>query len=111
MSNEDVLAAVREFFRRVDHAGLVLPNGWFGRPYDNLLQLTRVEADETSLLIELDGQLILTFAGEPKLTASDRGLRLSRFVSLAWDWTEFGTTVLHHEHFSSVTVEFVEPID
>lgn len=110
MTNNDVLAIVREFFSRVGYAGLVLPSGWFGRPYDNLLQLTRSEASGQSLLLELDGQLILTFAGEPQVTSGDGGLRLGGFASLAWDWTEFGSTVSHHEEFSAGEVEFVAPM-
>lgn len=109
MTNSDALATVREFFSNVGYAGLILPSGWFGRPYDNLLQLTRSEASDQALVLELDSQLILTFAGEPQVTPSEKGLRLSGFAALAWDWTEFGSTVPHHEEFSAGEVQFVAP--
>lgn len=110
ITNNDIVAEVRDFFARVGYAGLILPNGWFGRPYDNLLQLTRSEASEGALVLELDGQLVLTFAGEPRLASSDRGLRLTGFASVAWDWTEFGSTASHHEEFASGEVELVAPM-
>ena len=110
MTNQDTLVAVRQFFTTVGYSGLILPSGWFGRPYDNLLQLTRSEAREQSLILELDGQLVLTFAGEPRATSTERGLLLSGFNALAWDWTEFGSAVPHHEKFLSGEVELVAPV-
>lgn len=110
MTNIDILAEVRDFFAKVGFAGLVLPSGWFGRPYDNLLQLTRSEASGEALILELDGQLVLTFVGEPRLTPTDRGLRLTGFTGLAWDWTEFGSAASHHEEFASGEVELVAPM-
>lgn len=110
MSNNDALVTVREFFSAVGYAGLILPSGWFGRPYDNLLQLTRSEASDQSLLLEFDNQLVLTFAGAPQVTSTDKGLRLSGFAALAWDWTEFGSTASHHEEFASGEVELVAPM-
>ncbi len=110
MTNNDIVNEVRKFFAAVGFAGLILPSGWFGRPYDNLLELTRSEATEESLVLEFDGQLVLTFAGAPRLASTDEGLRLTGFTSLAWDWTEFGSTASHHEEFAFGEVDLVAPI-
>ena len=110
MTNNDTLATVRQFFAAAGYAGLVLPTGWFGRPYDNLLQLTRGEASDQTLVLELDRQLILTFSGEPQVTTTEEGLRLTGFTALEWDWTEFGSATSHHERFDSGEVEFVVPM-
>lgn len=110
MANDGTLAIVRLFFRTVGYVGLILPSGWFGRPYDNLLQLTRSEASDQSLVLELDSRLILTFAGEPQVTPTEKGLRLGGFTRLTWDWTEFGSTTSHHEEFDSGEAEFVAPM-
>lgn len=107
MTNESTLDTVRDFFATMGYAGLILPSGWFGRPFDNLHQLTRSEASEQSLLIELDNQLVLTFSGELWATPTDEGLRLGGFTSLAWDWTEIGSTASHHEQFMSGEVHLV----
>ncbi len=110
MTNNDSVAVVRDFFATVGVAGLVLPSGWFGRPYDNLLQLTRSEASREPLILAFDGQLVLMFAGEPGLTSTDRGLRLTGLTRLTWDWSEFGSTASHHEEFTSGEVELVAPM-
>lgn len=107
MTNDDALVAIREFFGTAGYAGLILPTGWFGRPYDNFLQLTGSEAADESLMVELDEQLVLTFSGQPRVTTTGSGLRVSGFAALAWDWTEFGSTVSHHEEFWTGEVEFV----
>lgn len=109
-TNTEALAAIREFFTSVGQAGLVLPDGWFGRPHDNLHQLTRIEGNDESLVVELDGQLVLTFAGEPRVTRTDKGLRLGRFTALAWDWTEYGSTISRHKNFATGEVELVAPM-
>lgn len=40
MTVERTLQTVLTFFADFNVAGLKLPDGWFGRPYDNLHQLT-----------------------------------------------------------------------
>lgn len=110
MRNSQTLAIVRDFFSNVGYAGLILPNGWFGRPHDNLLRLTRAEAAEGQLLLELEGQLLLTFAGEPRAISTARGLKLSGFTTVTWDWTEFGSATSHHEQWESGTVELIAPM-
>ena len=63
MPISETVRVITEFFDDQLAAGLVLPNGWFGRPYDNLHQLTGCTVAGDTMRIELDGQLILTFAG------------------------------------------------
>ena len=107
MSNYDAVASVREFFGGVGYAGLVLPSGWFGRPYDNLLSLTRSEATPKSLLLELDDQLILSFSGDVRASASEKGMELRGYTSLVFAWTEFGSNASDRDEFVSGTIEFV----
>ena len=45
--------------------------------------------------------------GQPRVTTTGNGLKLGGFAALAWDWTEFGSTVSHHEEFGIGEVEFV----
>jgi hypothetical protein len=106
MSNYDAVASVREFFGGVGYAGLILPTGWFGRPYDNLLTLTRSEAAPKSLLLELDDQLILSFSGDVQVRASEKGIQLRGYTSLVFEWTEFGSNASHRDEFVSGTIEF-----
>ena len=58
--------------------------------------------------IELDGQLILTFAGAGLVAVRDRdGLTLREFNTLAWDWRPYLSLEEHHEDFSDGDVTFV----
>lgn len=104
---QDALTAVRGFFASVGMAGLILPSGWFGRPYDNLLRLTHSEVTSGLLRLELEGQLVLTFSGDARATTTATGLRLTGYSGLAWDWIEFGSATRHHEKFTGGQVEFV----
>ncbi len=110
MSLESARKMVTQFFNKVEVAGLKLPNGWFGRPYDNWHRLTDVHATEDEgMVIELDGQLQLQFLGQVRVKIDDNILQLSGFTDLNWNWTEYGSPVHHREHFDSGVVELVGP--
>lgn len=42
---------IKFFFLRHRSCGLKLPNGWFGRPYENRLSLVKAEAHDDALII------------------------------------------------------------
>ena len=57
---------IKFFFLRHRSCGLKLPNGWFGRPYDNRLSLVEVEIHDDALVIELITLCILfSMASQP----------------------------------------------
>jgi hypothetical protein len=60
----DVAAALSKWCGRNRAVGLILPRGWFGRPYDNNLQLTWAHGRGTRLFVELDGELVLIATGD-----------------------------------------------
>ena len=43
---------ISQWFEREEGAGLVLPDGWYGRPFDNLLNLISIERDAIVLLAD-----------------------------------------------------------
>lgn len=101
------LKAVREFFREFDDVGLVLPDGWFGRPFDNLFRLTRSEMQPGLLILELEENLILSFRGDIQLERTGAKLRIDGFSEFDLDWIEFGSTASHHDRFTRGAVELV----
>lgn len=110
MTGYDVaLRTVHEFFKAAGSAGLVLPNGWFGRPYDNQLRLTHSEADRQSLVLVLDGHLVLTLVGPLRVYQSGDGLRLTGFTWARWDTTTDGGTVASPQEFASGEIAFIAP--
>jgi hypothetical protein len=88
---------VRWFGRGV--AGLVLPTGWFGRPFDNAHELTWCEARKDRLLVELDGQQLLTATREIGLEIAGNELVVTA-EQVVFDWIEYGTPKVHAEVFA-----------
>jgi len=111
MTPSEIAQVVETFFADHSAAGLVLPNGWFGRPYDNLHQLTACTAAGHAVRVELDGQLSLSFEGAETVAVRDRdGLVVYGFTRLLWDWRSYGSFEGHHEVFSDGEVAFVAPL-
>lgn len=101
---------IQEWFRKRLGGGLVLPNGWFGRPYDNIHQLSELIEDGEKLSLSLDGgQLILNFEGAPQIEATHEELVFTGFRSLRFDWKEYGSNRPHTDCFDSGLVKIVAP--
>jgi hypothetical protein len=108
--------AVSGFFAEHGVAGLVLPHGWFGRPHDNMHELTSCTAGDDALRVVLDGRQVLTFHGPGTVAAPDlveidgaSGLRVSGFTRLDWDWHAYGSGESHHQAFLEGETTFVAP--
>lgn len=76
------------FFERRKRAWLVLPDGWYGRPFDSLFTLTLVRDVPNGLYIELEGGRELSFEGSMVVRSSHYGkypsLDISGFESVLW---------------------------
>jgi hypothetical protein len=96
-----------ERFQEAGGASLKLPAGWFGRPYDNVHQLTAVTALAGRLVIALDSQMVLTLAHPATVTTELRKLTLSGFAHGTWDWDECASDRSHVEILDRGVVEFV----
>ncbi|SEL43645.1 hypothetical protein [Streptacidiphilus jiangxiensis] len=79
-------------------AGLILPRGWFGRPYDNRHELTWTQARRTKLVLELDHQLLLVLT-EPAMPRTEGPNLVMPFQQLVFDWQEYGSPSPHAESF------------
>jgi hypothetical protein len=95
------------WFARQKGAGVVLPDGWFGRPYDNMHELTFLELRPHKLIIELDNQLLLTLTEPGRVTAADGELLLDGFAQCVFDWQEYGSLRPHATVYESGAVRFV----
>ncbi len=99
---------IKFFFLRHRSCGLKLPNGWFGRPYENRLSLVKAEAHDDALIIELDHPLHFIFHGIPTLESKADGLHLTDFDALVFEWKEAGETQHpHRERYTSGEVHLV----
>ena len=100
---------VRDWFSRTLAGGLILPDGWFGRPHDNVYRLTDVTEDENSLRIVLDEHLSLTFHGNPSVWDNGNALVIDGYSRLAFDWEEYGSNVSHADSYDNGEVKLVAP--
>lgn len=107
MRHHVVLEAVNRFFASVDDAGLKLPTGWFGRPFDDWHHLTSARSNGNALFVELDNQLRLTFFGPVRAEEDGRTLRLTGFTRLEWEWFEFDAPIGHQQEFGAGIVELI----
>jgi hypothetical protein len=95
------------WFAVVKLAGLELPDGWFGRPYGDLYQLTSARLDDTDrLVIELERQLQLSFANPRRVETTPEHLLIGDFETLDFDWREFGNLRPHSTSYTNGAVRF-----
>ena len=88
-SADDVPAAIRHFFERHGVASLRLPDGWFGRPFDNWHQLSEVDLDGETLVITLDDFQVLRVRTIDDVAIDSTTLRIS-VLDGTWEWTPYG---------------------
>jgi len=69
---------------------LLLPDGWYGRPYDNQHSLTSIDEADDTLTIILDHKLTLRFDGLESVKVQGRDLIFGPFAKLRFDWEGFG---------------------
>jgi len=105
--NENVAKTVKEWFDQEGGSGLVLPDGLFGRPYDNVHELTLIAPLDEGLRIFLDENLLLYITGEVSVEKKPGKLMLADFIKLDFIWKEYGSTKEHKKSYDGGMVEFV----
>jgi hypothetical protein len=107
MKLEQIIA---DWFKETWGGSLLLPSGWFGRPYDNCHQLSSVISNSTKLVVVLDeGQLKLNFEGVPKIETTKSELIFSSFNRLTFEWKEYGSLKPHFEVHEGGQVKIIAP--
>lgn len=107
MTTAEAAEVITDWFTRVRVASLVLPNGWFGRPYDNLHELTWAGATRHKLLVELDSQLLLILTDPGDVDFDSAELRITGCVQVVLDWQEYGNMTPHSDNHGPGTVRLV----
>lgn len=81
---------IQDWFKAEWGGSLFLPDGWYGRPYDNQHALTSVEESGETLTIVLDRKLTLRFKSLKSVKAQKGELAFGPFENLRFDWESFG---------------------
>ena len=82
-------SVVGRFFARHERAWLVLPDGWYGRPFDSLFSLRRATDFPCGLRIELEGGRELVCEGDVSVEKTRfenyPALRIEGFQVASWN--------------------------
>ena len=76
---------IRAWFQH-HRGGLILPDGWFGRPYDSWCELTSLDESDSALTVILNSRLTLHFHGLKSVIADERTLTFGPFDAMRFDW-------------------------
>lgn len=69
---------------------MLLPDGWYGRPYDNQHVITSIAESGETLTIVLDRKLTLHFEGLKSVESNQRELDFGVFDTMQFSWEGFG---------------------
>jgi hypothetical protein len=89
---DEIRRQIEDYFADVGSAGLVLPSGWYGRPYDSGRRLEAVAWWAGELVVTFDDDLALTCASDVELKRwigqREETLELDTAspIALTWIW-------------------------
>jgi hypothetical protein len=107
MATQDALSTIQAWFEQVKLASLELPKGWFGRPHDNLHQLTWSAATTHKLLLEFDHQILLIITDPDSVEVTDTEVQVRDCAQVSLDWQEYGNLKARLDDHGSGTVSLV----
>jgi hypothetical protein len=83
-------STIEQWFKDKWGGSLFLPDGWFGRPYDNQHSLTFIEESDDTLTLVLDKKLTLRFEGLKSVEKRNCQLVFVGYDKLWFEWKSFG---------------------
>jgi hypothetical protein len=86
---------IQQWFKDEWGGSLMLPDGWFGRPYDNQHALTSVNESDDALTLILDKKIALRFEGLKLVEKRNHELVFGPFNTLRFEWEGFGNDGAH----------------
>jgi hypothetical protein len=98
---------MEKWFEQNEVFGLKLPDGWFGRPYDNHHRITLLEDRKHKLLIEVDEQLFFLITKPIKCSHVDGDLVISDFKQVTFDRQGYGDMKPHCKVYDTGALTFV----
>lgn len=99
--------SIKQWFSEEWGGGLILPDGWFGRPYDNQHSLTSVNESDGNLTVILDKNLKLSFSGVKRVEADPSKLTIGPFEELRFEWTPYGGGAARSTDYGAGVVQIV----
>jgi hypothetical protein len=92
---QQAAGSIKKWFADSIGGSLLFPDGWYGRPHDNIHQLTNlVEEPNNAILIVLDKVLKLRFVGVAYIKLDPNQIAIG-FTQLKVEWEGFGHPEMH----------------
>ncbi|SDZ34879.1 hypothetical protein [Thermoactinomyces sp. DSM 45892] len=104
---DKVVKEIEQWFQEQLCAGLILPTGWNGRPYDNVYRLTFVAGRPRWLMIELDDNSLFVITDLKECKPSESELTLSGFTQFVRHNPGGDTFDPSMEVFTEGSIQFV----
>lgn len=106
-SPDEIKADVERWFAANGVAGLILPDGWFGRPHDSQHRLTWLASRPQRLLVELDGRVILLFVAPGSVESTPRELVVDGASHVVVSWSASDSSTAQLKTYAGGAVHFV----
>ena len=107
MTATEVGSAVRDWFAKVTRCtGPILPDGWFGRPYDNLFELRGVQVSGTVVNIILSERASVCVDDAKQIQYDNDDLVFCAFKSVVFRWRNVTNEISEYVYYDG-TVRLV----
>ena len=111
MTPAEMTTFVRRWFAEAEQAlGPILPDGWFGRPYDNLYMLKDVQVAGDVLTVHLSEDTKLVFERLERVYLDDSDLVFDGFRTCALRWKDYGGEEARERSYNTGQVRLVPPV-
>lgn len=110
MTSTEMIDLVRRWFVKAEQAsGPILPDGWFGRPYDNIFVLKDVQLAGDVLTVYLSEDTTLVFDRLGRVYLDNSELVFEGFRACALRWREYGGSRYEERTYDAGQVRLVPP--
>jgi hypothetical protein len=111
MTTAQIAAVIRQWFERAGQVnGPVLPDGWFGRPYDNQYSLEALNESDDAIVLRLSQEAVLRLTRPRRAFVERAELVVDGYDDATFEWKDAGGVACHTKNFTSEQVRFVPPI-
>lgn len=86
MTDARDLTVIQRWFDRHRRGGLVLPDGWFGRPFDTAFRLASIEERDDNVSMTLDQGVTVEVGGVKMVSSSDSELVIESCGRIRVEW-------------------------
>jgi hypothetical protein len=107
----DSLNEIKQWFRENDTVEFELPDGYLGRPFDNIYIFDSIGIDNVKNILIIKFNIneikIFTLYGEISYKFIDGCLEISNFDSLVFEWEKIGKTEIGSKKYDFGIVRFI----